>query len=177
MRRTLRAVLFAGLAAGLTTIASAASAAGQMEAVARRALPLPQTAWVKAEIDGTSGLEAQLRDAVNSDLARRGYNTAPLGPYSVRIEVRADGVATPTLDVAGYKNSQSRLAIWSAPQQPGAVYLSLLLYHQSSGTVYWQAEAVCADMPADAAHIVNAMVAPMMARFGKADKTTLGCRR
>jgi hypothetical protein len=106
----------------------------------------------------------------------RGYQQTPGGSYVVRLEVRGRGLTTPVVPIPGYANSTQRLSIWPEADQPNAIYVSLLLFHQSTGQVIWQGEAMCPGLAPDSRNIVNAMIAPLMNQIGTNGKAGLDCR-
>ncbi len=170
-----------GLTASLVGLAAAQSPAGRWEARSPRFYSVPQTAWVKAELLSDDAVSQQVGTAINAQLRLRGYDIAPggIGPagaYALRLELRGRGLSTPAIVIAGYSNATQRLSIWPEPDRPDAIYVSLLLYHQSTGLVLWQGEAVCIGLPPDARNIVNAMVGPLMDRIGSTGKSSLDCR-
>ncbi len=174
--------LFLGLMLGALSLYAMAPAlaqtpSGRWESYAPRVSGLPNTAWVKAEVLGEDAVSEQVGAAVNAQLRLHGYDSGPGGSYSVRIELRGRGLSTPMVPIPGYRNATQRLSIWPEPDQPNAIYLSLLLYHQSTGQVFWQGEAVCIGVLPDALNIVNAMVGPLMEQLGHTGKASLDCRK
>lgn len=171
---------FAGLllfAAGsaLSSTSANAQGAGLMESVMASNMTLPQTAWIKGEILGSSATEQKLRETVELMLRHRGYVPEKFSPYAVRIEIRGLGVNPVEPSIPQYANSQPRLSIWNASTGPNATTVSLILYHQSTGRTYWQAEGTCPAM--DAAAVSASMIVPLMEAFGRSTKTVLGCAR
>lgn len=138
-------------------------------------LTLPQTAWMKAEILGDTITERQAHDAVNAALRQRGYVPEKFSPYAVRIEIRGAGVQPVEVPIPQYSNAPTRLSLWNSSTGADSVTVSLTLYHQSSGRVWWQAEGVCRNL--DAASIPGSMIVPMMDQLGRNTKTSLSCTR
>ena len=155
--------------------ATAQSAGGRWEAYSPKYFSVPQTAWIKVEVLAEDAVSRQVGEEVNALLRRRGHAMGPNGAYAVRLEMRGRGLATPVVPIPGYSNTSQRLSVWPEADQPNAIYVSLMLYHQSTGQVYWQGEAVCIGLPPDAANIVNAMVGPLMQRMGTSGKSSLSC--
>ncbi len=156
--------------------AFAQSPAGRWEARSPQFYSVPQTAWLKAEILGDDAVSQQIGAAINAQLRLRGYAQTPGGAYALRLELRGRGLSTPHLPIPGYDNASVRLSIWPQADAPNAIYVSLLLYHQSTGQVMWQGEAVCVGLLPDARNIVNAMIGPLMNKFGANGKAALDCR-
>ncbi len=163
------------LALSAWTGAASAQGAGSLEAVMSSNLTLPQTAWIKGEILGTSPVEQKLRETVDLMLRQRGYAPEKFSPYAVRIELRGLGVNPVEPTIPQYANSQPRLSLWNAAPGPNAVTVSLILYHQSTGRTYWQAEGTCPAM--DASAVSASMIVPLMEYFGQTKKAVLGCAR
>jgi hypothetical protein len=153
----------------------AQTAGGRWEARSPRFYSVPQTAWVKAEVLSDDPVSVQVGAAMNDQLRRLGYDPGPGGAYSVRLELRGRGLSTPVVPIPGYSNVTQRLAVWPEADRPDTVYVSLVLYHQSTGQIIWQGEAACPGLKPDARNIVNAMVGPMMNRLGTTGKGALGC--
>ena len=74
-----------------------------------------------------------------------------------------------------YANRLQRLSLWNDNAPVNSVTISLLLYHQSTGRIYWQAEARCEGLTTDA--IPAAMIVPMMNEFGRSSSGELACTR
>lgn len=157
------------------SLPAGAQGAGRMEAVMQRNVTLPQTAWIKAEVLGASATEQKLRADVDLLLRQRGYTPEAFSPYAVRIELRGLDVDPVAPAIPHYANVQERLSLWNAAAAPGSVTVSLILYHQSSGRVLWQAEGSCASM--DAAALSASMVVPLMNSFGQTSRGELSCLR
>jgi hypothetical protein len=170
--------LIVGLLVGaLASVSSwAQSSGGRWEAYSPRYHSVPQTAWVKAEVVSNDPVTAQVAAAVDAQLRLHGFDPGPGGAYAVRVEMRGRGLTTPTVPIPGYDNVTRRLSIWPERDPGNSVYVSLLLYHQSTGEIFWQAEAVCVGLPADSRNIVNAMVGPLMNKIGSSGKAQLDCR-
>lgn len=171
-------VLGAGLCLlGFFALSGPASAQsyGAFETVMSSGLTVPQTAWIKGEILGSSPTEQKLRETVDLMLRQRGYVPEKFSPYAVRIEIRGLGVNPVEPAIPQYANAQPRLSLWNASTGPNAVTVSLILYHQSTGRTYWQAEGTCPAM--DAAALSASMIVPLMEYFGQSKKAELGCAR
>lgn len=156
--------------------AFAQSSTGRWEGRSPRFFSVPQTGWAKAELLADDQINRQIGDAIDTQLRMRGYQQTPGGAYAVRLEMRGRGLTTPSVPIPGYDGATPRLSIWSETDQPNAVYISLLVYHQSTGQVVWQGEAMCPGLPADARNIVNAMVVPLLDQMGVNRKARLDCR-
>jgi hypothetical protein len=164
------------LAAGVTGgTAAAQGAGGRWEAYSPKYYSVPQTSWIKAEVLAEDPVSVRVGQEVNELLRRRGHLNGPGGAYAVRLEMRGKGLSTPVVPIPGYSNAAQRLSIWPEADRPDAIYVSLMLYHQSTGQVFWQGEAVCTGLPADAPNIINAMVGPLMQRIGTSGKSSLSC--
>lgn len=166
--------LLMGLA--LTTPAVAQTAGGRWEARSPQYYSIPQTAWVRTEVLSPDSTSQQVGAAITTLLRQHGFEQGPGGSYAMRLEMHGRGLTTPSAPIPGYSNATSRLSIWSTQAQDNAVYVSLLLYHQSTGQVFWQGEAMCVGLPADPRDIVNAMVGPLMGHLGRSGDAALGCR-
>ncbi len=164
----------AALAAGA---AAAQSPGGRWQAYAPHIAGIPNTAWIKAEVLADDAVSQQVGAAVNDQLRLRGFVPGPGGAYAVRVELRGRGLATPVVPIPGYANVTQRLSIWPQPDQADTIYVSLMLYHQSTGQVLWQGEAVCVGLPPDSRNIVNAMVGPLMGQIGTSGQASLECRK
>ena len=169
------ALLLAATGSALSATPASAQSAGQMETVMASNMTLPQTAWIKGEALGSSATEQKLRETVDLMLRQRGYVPEKFSPYAVRIEIRGLGVNPVEPAIPQYANAQPRLSIWNASTGPNAVTVSLILYHQSTGRTYWQAEGTCPAM--DAAALSASMIVPLMEYFGQSKKAELGCTR
>jgi len=159
-----------------SSAAFAQSSTGRWEGSSPRFYSVPQTTWVKAELLSNDPVSQQIGNAINAQLRLRGYQQTPGGSYAVRLEMRGRGLTTPAVPIPGYTNATQRLSIWSEADQPNAIYVSLLVYHQSTGQVVWQGEAMCPGLPADASNIINAMVVPLLNQMGANNKARLDCR-
>jgi hypothetical protein len=170
--------LIAGLLVGVLACVSswAQSSGGRWEAYSPQYYSVPQTAWVRAEVLSNDPVSEQVAAAVDAQLRLHGFDPGPGGAYAVRVEMRGPGLTTPVVPIPGYSNTTRRLSIWPERDSGNAVYVSLLLYHQSTGQIFWQAEAVCAGLPPDSRNIVNAMVGPLMNKIGSSGKAQLDCR-
>jgi hypothetical protein len=173
-RLSLRLLSFALLSALLSTNPASAQS-GSLESRMSPGVTLPQTAWIKAEVLGDSTIERGLRDKVHEILRLHGFVPEPFSPYAVRIELRGAGVQPVDAVIPQYVNAPARLSLWNSATAPDMVTVSLTLYHQSSGRVYWQAEGVCRNL--DAASIPGSMIVPMMDQLGRNTKTSLSCTR
>lgn len=168
--------LIAATSVGLAfmTLAGAAVAqSGRIEAVTPyRALP--DTKWLKAEAIGDNPLEQALRAATDQLLAEKGYTIHHTSTYAVRVEVWRGSQAPlpPPANIPGYQNAPKRLSIVSnRGNDATGLYLSLTMYHQASGQVFWQAEVMCPAVAADAASITANIIKPLLAVYwGKAAK-------
>ena len=130
---------------------------------------------MKGEILGESVAERSAVAKVDVLLRERGYVPEKFSPYAVRIEIRGAGVQPVDVAIPQYNNAPNRLSLWNSATGADTVTVSLTLYHQSSGRIYWQAEGVCRGL--DAASIPGAMIVPMMDQFGRTTKTSLSCAR
>lgn len=167
---------------GVVVFLAVASAAGtvlaqggSLESRMSPSTTLPQTAWMKGEILGDSAAERSAVAKVDTLLRERGYVPEKFSPYAVRIEIRGAGVQPREVSIPQYNNAPGRLSLWNSAAAPDEVAVSLTLYHQSSGRIYWQAEGVCRGL--DASSIAAAMIVPMMDQFGRSTKTSLSCVR
>lgn len=153
----------------------AAQGANRIETVLQPNVTLPQTAWMRAETHGQTPADSRLRETVDLLLHQRGFRPEKFSPYVVRIEMRLGGGPPLEAAIPQYANRLQRLSLWNDNAPVNSVTISLLLYHQSTGRIYWQAEARCEGLTTDA--IPAAMIVPMMNEFGRSSSGELACTR
>ena len=174
--RNLARLLAAFTAVMISSSVIAQSSTGRWEGRSPRFFSVPQTAWVKAEVLAADPVSQQAGEAINRQLRLRGYNQMPGGAYMVRLELHGRGLVTPVVPIPGYDSVTPRLGIWPEPEKADTVYLSLLVYHQSTGQVIWQGEAMCPGLSPDANNVINAMIGPLLDQMGVNGKGRLDCR-
>ena len=165
---TLLVALFPGSAGQV-----AAQSANRMETQLYPNVTLPQTAWMRGEVLGSAPPEARLKETVDLLLHQRGFQPQPYSPYVVRIELRSGATPPGAPAIPQYSKPAPRLSLWNDIAPPDSVTLSLTLYHQSTGRIYWQAEGRCTGLTPDA--LAASMVAPLMNEFGRTTSGELAC--